>query len=114
MTETWLRYRRCPAVDAVLDEFELARVVEGFFAENLLGHLPHFGWQGGELGYLPPDVVLIELTQHAHKKLQQAHRERTGTAGGVEDAQPADGRDHGSGLGTVEPVGLHLLGNQFA
>jgi hypothetical protein len=48
-------------VDAVLDKFELTRVIERFFAENLLGHLSHFGWQGGKLGGLPPDVVLIEL-----------------------------------------------------
>jgi hypothetical protein len=49
-----------------------------------------------------------------HKELKQDHRERTGTAGGVENAQPADGRDHGIGLGIVEPVGLHLLRNQLA
>jgi hypothetical protein len=108
-------------VNAVLDEGQLAAVVELIGAECLLDvvedALAHRGVGNlgglGELSSLPALVAGIELTEHKDELVQDAHGERAGTAGGIENLEVVNGLDEGVHLGGRILVRLVAVGEEL-
>jgi len=106
--------------DAVLDQIQLAAIVQLVTLEGLLDRVNRRLARRcvvdlvrlGDLLFLPACIVWVELAEDKHQLVQHSHRKRAGAASRIDDFECVDGVDKTCHLCRLERVRLVGVGQQ--